>query len=156
MAITPDYGSLVIHSDASIIDMQVFHAALRDIEASEQGVLHPTIHTYKEVQLDGGAIFPALAFVNGWTLQFPPGTYEIRGGNLATAINPVPGCYVYQTQSAAYAVTAVGSSGSLAPTANEIATAVWNTPAPQTPVAGTFAEIMSSKILTVAKFLGLK
>jgi hypothetical protein len=125
MAINPDYNLKIIHSDASITDMVEFHDALRDIEASDQGVLSPTVHTYKEVQLGGGAIFPAVAFVNGWTLQFPAGNWIIKGGNLAATINPVPGCFVDRTQSAAYAVSSAmgGSSG---PTAEEIALAVWS------------------------------
>lgn len=113
MALTPDFQNLIIHSDASITDMVAFHATLREIEASAQGMLYPKIHTYKEVPLGGASIFPALAFVNGWTLQFPAGNWIITGGNLDAVINPVLNCYVKQTQSAAYAVSSSlgGSSG---------------------------------------------
>ena len=107
----PDFQNLVLHSDASIEDMVSFHNSLRDIEASDQGVLYPVIHTYKETQLGGGSIFPAVAFINDWTLQFPEGNFTLKGGNLAATINPVNNCYVYQTQSAAYAVTSAGSTG---------------------------------------------
>ncbi len=126
MALTPDYTLRIIHSDASITDAPAFHAALRDFEASETGVLHPTIHTYKEVDLGGGAVFPAIDFINGWALQFPAGNWVIAGGNINAPINPVAGCYVKQTQSAAYAVTAIGSGGGIVPpTAGENAAAVW-------------------------------
>lgn len=118
MALTPDFQNRVIHSDASLPDMVAFHGLLRDIEASDEGVLHPAIHTYKEIPL-GGAVFPAVAFINGWTLQFPAGDFTIGGGNLEATINPVPGCYVKQTQSAAFAVSsALGGGGG--PTAQEI------------------------------------
>ena len=121
MALTADFASRIIHSDASITDAVAFHAELRDIEASAAGMLAPVIHSYKEVPLGGGAIFPAVAFINGWTLQFPAGNWELRGGNVGTAINPVAGCYVKVTQAAAFAVTAVGGSG---PSAESIAAAV--------------------------------
>ena len=125
MALTPDFDLRVIHSDASITDMVAFHAALREIEVSDVGMLYPPIHTYKEVPLGGGALFPALAFVNGWTLQLPAGSWVVSGGNLDVTINPVAGCYVKMTQAAAYAVTTVGGSGPTPPTAEEVATAVW-------------------------------
>ena len=111
MALTVDFGSLIVHSDASITDVVAFHAALRDLEDDAVAVVYPPIHTYKEVQLGGGAKFPAVAFVNGWTLQFPAGNFEIRGGNVAATINPVAGAYVLLTQSAAYAVTSIGAGG---------------------------------------------
>ena len=74
-------------------------------------MLAPVIHTYKEVDLGGGAIFPAISFINGLTLQFPAGNWTISGGNLSTTINPVANCYVKQTQSAAYAVTSADGGG---------------------------------------------
>lgn len=122
MALTADFNNLIIYSDASIADMVAFHDALRDIEASDDGLLYPIIHTYKEVQLGGGAIFPAVAFVNGWTLQFPVGNWTVSGGNLNATINPVAGCYVKQTQSAAYAVSSA-MGGTTGPTAEEVAAA---------------------------------
>ena len=105
MALTPDFAARIVHSDASITDAVAFHAALRDIEASEVGVLYPSIHSYRQVELGGGAVFPAVRFVNGWRLQFPAGNWSVSGGNIDVDIVPVPGCYVRLTQSAAYAVT---------------------------------------------------
>jgi len=122
--LTPDYINKIIHSDASISDMVLFHDALRDIEASAEGVLSPVVHTYKEVQLGGGSIFPAVAFINGWTFQFPAGSWYISGGNFAATINPVSGCYVERLQSAAYSVSSA-LGGSTGPTPAEVASAVW-------------------------------
>jgi hypothetical protein len=109
--LTPDFANKVIYSDSSITDIIGFHGELRSIEASDSGMMYPTIHIYKQVDLGGGALFPAIEFVNGWSLQFPAGNYLISGGNLKATINPVAGCYVMQTQSAAYAVTVAGESG---------------------------------------------
>jgi hypothetical protein len=122
MSLTVDFANRIVHSDASITDMVAFHLALRDIEYLSDAIIYPPIHTYKEVNLGGGAVFPAVAFINGWTLQFPAGNWVIRGGNLDCTINPVPGAYIERTQSAAYAVTSVGAGG---PTAADIAAAFW-------------------------------
>lgn len=110
---TIDYANLIVMMDASIIDIPAFHRTLRDAEFTSTGILYPAIHTYKQVDLGGGAIFPAIDFINGWTLQFPAGNYTMSGGNLNATINPIAGCYVKQTQSAAYAVTESGGSGGL-------------------------------------------
>jgi len=120
--ITADYTNLIIHSDSSIYDIPVFHYALRELEYSVEGINYPMIHTYKEVALEG-AIFPAVEFINGWTLQFPVGNYAISGGNLKATINPVEGCYVKQTQSAAYAITS--ANGGMSYSLEQIADAVW-------------------------------
>jgi hypothetical protein len=126
MGLSLDYINLIVISDASITDAVAFHALLRDIESSSIGMLYPVVHTYKAVQLGGGAIFPALAFINGWTLQFVAGSFELSGGNYDVTINPVPNCYVKNTQAGAYAVTAVGGTG-LSPTdVNSVANAVWS------------------------------
>lgn len=122
MALTIDWSSKVVHSDASITDVVAFHLSLRDREDDVDGIIHDVIHTYKEIDLGSGAKFPAVAFINGWTLQFPAGNYEIRGGNVVATVNPVAGAFVKQTQSAAYAVTSVGAGGA---TPADIADAVW-------------------------------
>ena len=130
MSLIADYNNLIIRSDESISDIVSIHHLLRDIESSEQGVLSPVVHTYKEVQLGGGAIFPVIKFINGWTLEFPSGSWTISGGNLDAYINPVPGCFVNRTQSAAYAVTSSlgGSTGpSLDDIANIVKTAIQQT-----------------------------
>lgn len=113
-----DYQNLILHSDASITDIVQLHLTLRDMEDSAEGMIYPVIHTYKIVDLGNGAFFPAVKFINGWRLQFPAGNFEISGGNLDCAIIQTSDTYVKHTQSAAYAVTSVGSSG---PTAESIA-----------------------------------
>lgn len=124
MALVFDTTNFVVESDASITDIVAFHNALRDFEDNPEGIIYPVIHTWKLVDIGGGAFFPSIKFVNGWRLKFPvAGDYEISGGNLDAEIIPVAGVYVEKTQSAAYAVTAVGGSGY---TLEQIATAVKN------------------------------
>ena len=121
MALTFDYTNKVIESSASLLDLVAFHAELRDAEDSPLGMVHPVTHTWKALDLGGGAFFYGLELINGWVLKFPtPGNYLIAG-NLGGTIVPVAGVYVERKTSAAYATTAVGGSG---PSASSIAAAV--------------------------------
>lgn len=126
MALTLDFINKIVISDASITDAVAFHALLRDIEASTMGMLYPQIHQYKQADIGGGAIFPVVKFVNGWTFQFVEGSFEMRGGNYDLTINPVADCYVNRTQSAAYAVTSVGGTGLSGDDISNVADAVWS------------------------------
>lgn len=120
MALTFDWPNRVVSSDASILDLPAFHAALRDAEDGEVGAIYPVTHRWKALDLGGGAAFYQCDFINGWTLEFPiPGNYEIRG-NLNAAIVPVAGVYVERKTSAAFVTTSVGGSG---PSAADIAAA---------------------------------
>lgn len=121
MALTFDTANLVIESTASITDLPAFHASLRDWEDSEEGVIWPVTHTWKALDLGGGAYMYQADLTNGWSLKFPTaGNYTING-NLNGTINPVAGVYVERKTSAAYITTAVGGSG---PSAESIAAAV--------------------------------
>lgn len=141
MALTFDYAHLLILSDASITDLPAFHAACRDAEDSAEGMVHPVTHSWKALDLGGGALFVQADLVNGWRLKFPTaGAYEIRG-NLNGEIVPVAGVYVERRTSAAYVTTAIGAAGvtpadvwgyasrtltaGAAPSAAEVADAVW-------------------------------
>jgi hypothetical protein len=122
MALTFLPGELVIESDASITDLPAFHAALRDWEDSAEAAIHPVTHSYKVIDLGGGAFFPAVAMVNGWRLRFPvAGSYVVRG-NLSGEILLGAGVALERQTSAAFATTVIGGSG---PSASDIATAVW-------------------------------
>jgi len=121
MALSFDTANLVIESTASITDLPAFHAALRDWEDSAGGAIYPVTHTWKALDLGGGAYFYQADLVNGWQLKFPnAGNYAIQG-NLNATIIPVAGVFVERKTSAAYITTAIGGSG---PTAADIAAAV--------------------------------
>lgn len=122
MALSFDTANLVIESTASITDLAVFHASLRDWEDSEEAAIYPVTHTWKALDLGSGAYFYQADLINGWTLKFPnAGNYTITG-NLGGTIEPVSGVYVERKTSAAFVTTAVGGSG---PTAGDVADAVW-------------------------------
>lgn len=123
MSLSFDTANLVIESSASITDLPAFHAQLRDWEDSDVAAVHPVTHTWKALDLGGGAMFVQADLINGWTLKFPAaGNYTITG-NLNATIVPVAGVYVERKTSAAYVTTAIGGSG---PSAADIAAAVWN------------------------------
>lgn len=121
MALTIDWSNLVVESSGSIADLVAFHAELRAAEDDPVGMIYPTIHSWRALDIGGGATFNQCDFLNGWRLKFPtPGNYTITG-NLNAEIIPVAGVYVERKTSAAYSTTAIGGSG---PTAAEIAAAV--------------------------------
>ena len=118
MAISVDWSNKMVESTASILDLPEFHATLRDLEDDSAGAIHPVTHTWKALDLGGGAFMYQCDFVNGYVLKFPSaGNYTIQG-NLNATISPVAGVYVERKTSLAYATTAVGGSG---PTASDIA-----------------------------------
>lgn len=120
MALTPDFLNKVISSDSSITDIVAFHNELRDIEQSDFGMLHPTVHAYKRVDLGGGAYFHDVPFINGWQLKFPvAGNYTVIG-NIGATIVPVAGVFVDRTKSAAFSTVAGGGGAS----SSDIAAAV--------------------------------
>lgn len=120
MALTFDAATLTIESSASISDLPLFHAALRDWEDSEAAAVYPVTHTWKALDL-GGAFFYQCDLTNGWKLKFPtPGNYTIEG-NLNATITPVAGVYVERKTSAAFVTTAAGGSG---PTVAQIVAAI--------------------------------
>lgn len=111
MTITVDWPNKVIESTASILDLPAFHAALRDLEDDAVAAIYATTHTWKALDLGGGAYMYQLDLINGYQLTFPnAGNYTITG-NLNGTIIPVAGVYVERKTSAAYITTAIGGTG---------------------------------------------
>ena len=122
MALTVDWANKLVLSDASLTDIVAVHARLRDLEDDAGGIIYQQTHTWKALDLGGGAFFYQLDLINGYQWKFPtPGNYTMTG-NLNGAIVPVAGVYIERKTSAAYSTTAIGGSG---PSASDIADAVW-------------------------------
>lgn len=120
MALTFDAANLIIQSDASITDLPAFHAACRDWEDSETGAIYPITHTWKALDIGGGAYFYQADLVNGWQLEFAGlGPFHVIG-NLNGTIRDT-GVQVERKTSSAYTTTVIGGSG---PSAADIAAAV--------------------------------
>jgi hypothetical protein len=118
--ISIDWQNKIVESTASILDLSVFHAALRDLEDDEAGAIHPVTHKWKALDLGGGAFFYQADLINGYTLKFiGAGPFEVSGNLNGTIVNT--GVQVERKTSAAFSTTAVGGSG---PSAASIAAAV--------------------------------
>ena len=140
MALSYDTANLIIESTASLTDLPSFHAALRDFEDGEVGIVLPVTHTWKALDLGSGAFFYQVDLINSWSLKFiGDGPFTINGNLNGTIIDT--GVQVERKTSAAFSTTAVGGSGA---SADDIAAAV---------VAALKAD---PSTLTVPKFLGLK
>lgn len=120
MTISIDWATKTIESTASILDLPVFHAALRDLEDDAIGAIYPVTHTWKALDL-GGSFFYQADLINGYTLKFiGAGPFQISGNLNGTIIDT--GVQVERKTSAAYVTTSVGGSG---PSAESIAAATW-------------------------------
>ena len=118
--ISIDWPNKIIESDSSILDLPAFHATLRDLEDDADGAIWPVTHTWKALDLGGGAFFYQADLINGYTLRFSgAGPFQISGNLKGPIVDT--GVQVERTTSAAFSTTAVGGSG---PSAESIAAAV--------------------------------
>ena len=118
--ISIDWPNKIIESDASILDLPAFHATLRDLEDDAAGAIHPVTHTWKALDLGGGASFYQVDLIHGYALRFVgAGPFQINGNLRGSIVDT--GVQVERTTSAAFSTTAVGGSG---PSAESIAAAV--------------------------------
>lgn len=117
MTISVDWPNKIIESTASILDLPVFHAALRDLEDDPTGMLYPETHTWKALDLGGGSFFYQADLINGFQLKFiGAGPFQVNGNLNGTIIDT--GVQVERKTSAAFSTTAQGGSG---PSAADIA-----------------------------------
>ena len=120
MTINIDWPNKIIESDASILDLPAFHATLRDLEDDAEGAVYPVTHTWKALDLGGGAFFYQADLINSYALKFiGAGPFSINGNLNGTIVDT--GVQVERKTSAAFSTTAVGGSG---PSAESIAAAV--------------------------------
>ena len=118
--ISIDWPNKIIESDSSILDLPAFHATLRDLEDDASGAIWPVTHTWKALDLGGGAFFYQADLINGYALRFSgSGPFQISGNLKGLIVDT--GVQVERTTSAAFSTTAVGGSG---PSAESIAAAV--------------------------------
>lgn len=124
MTILVDWPNKIIESTASILDLPTFHATLRDLEDDPTGMLYPVTHTWKALDLGGGAFFYQADLINGFQLKFiGAGPFQVNGNLNGVIIDT--GVQVERKTSAAFSTTAQGGSG---PSAADIAAAVWSHP----------------------------
>jgi len=137
MAITIDFANRIIESTTSITDLPVFHAVLRDKEYDVEGAIYPVTHTWKALNLGGGAYFYQVDLINSYQLKFiGSGPFTIVGNLNGSIIDT--GVQVERKTSSAFATTAISGTG---PSAEEIAAAV------DAQLAAKFAAIPTNTLL---------
>lgn len=131
------------------LDVDAFRLELKDIEDSEQGQVHPATHRHNTtVTLSGVTYARTVEVINGYTIEFEdvgtPYTVKCTGANHNVADVKV----VNQVS------LIIGNSAGLIEVSG--AGDPWATALPGAYANGTAGKILGEKVLTVAKFLGLK
>lgn len=101
---------------------------------------------------------------NGWKVRPQEANHKLKvlNGILLTSdgsdpfLNTLGSFNVMVQYSQPVKSETVSISGGGGATPTEIATAVWNKPLSESTTSGTFGEFVQSRLLTVAKFIGLK
>jgi hypothetical protein len=161
-----DFNASMIDVDAGVPDVNVIglYTAVKAAQASEEGIIYERIGAGSGLNTLGPGVQVGITveLLGDWQLRFPAGNYVARvsGGNLIGGPGDDPIAYTagVQTlliQSAASTVVSTGGGTTSAPTAAQVATAVWDKPTSAHTTTGTFGAL-AQKLLTTAKFLGLK
>jgi hypothetical protein len=156
------------------LNINTFRLALKDLEDDEQGQPWPTTHNHNTAVTVGGVTLARVVeIINGYTVTFENGNYAVNligaNSNISDVVNlnsvqvraansagltdlrlanviwdePIAGHLTAGTTGKA--LSDAGGSGN-----------PWSTPITGNTEAGTFGELVAKKLLTVAKFLGLK
>jgi hypothetical protein len=165
MAITVDWGTRTINvpkADMSLIqaspeirelDLEWFRLQLKDLEDSEEGMCFPDTHIHNtEVTIAGVTLARVIEIVNGYTITFEDGTYSVNLIGANTNVMDV----INKNQVASRSWNSAGLINVTGLDAGSIADAVWDEAVDAHTTSGTFGEKVGSKLLTLAKFIGLK
>lgn len=152
------------------LNINTFRLALKDLEDDEVGQVWPTTHNHNTtVSVGGVTLARVVEIINGYTVTFENGTYAV---NLVGANSNIGDVLNLNTVS----VRAANSAGLIQatiwdePIANHLTAGTtgkalsdaggagnpWSSPVTGNTDIGTFGELVGKKLLTVAKFLGLK
>ena len=156
------------------LDIDAFRLELKDIEDSVGGV--PFVDTHRHfttVTVGGVTLARVVEIINGYTITFENGTYavnlvgansnigdvvnlnevQVRSANSAGLTDLNLAATVWNTVIAEH-LTA-GTTGKALSDAGSAGNP-WSTPVTGNTDTGTFGELVGTKLLTLAKFLGLK
>jgi hypothetical protein len=165
MAITIDWGTRVINvpkADTTLVqaspevrelDLEWFRLQLKDLEDSEDGMPFPDTHIHNtEVTIAGVTLARVIEIINGYTITFEDGAYSVNLIGANTNVMDV----INKNQVASRSWNSAGLINVTGLDAGSIADAVWDEAVDQHTDAGSFGEKVGSKLLTLAKFIGLK
>lgn len=133
------------------LDVDAFRLELKDLEDSEPGMPHLDTHRHNtEVTVGGVTLARVVEIINGYTVTFENGAYSV---NLQGANNNIGDALNLNTVQ----VRSANSAGLTAQmTTADIAAAVWDADTTNHETAGSFGEFVGQRVLTLAKYLGLK
>jgi hypothetical protein len=156
------------------LDVNTFRLALKDLEDNEDGQPWPTTHNHNTTVTVGGVTLArVIEIINGYTVTFENGNYAVNlvGGNsnIADVLN-LNSVSVRASNSAGLVELRLADvvwnepiADHLLPgtTGKKLSDAAaagnpWSTPVAGNTDPGTFGEFVAKKLLTVARFLGLK
>lgn len=169
MSISIDWGTKIIFipkADLTLIsaniyslDVHEFHLWLKDLEDSVEGMAYPDTHKHTtETELAGITYARFVEIINGYTIEFEAGNYAVNltgaNNNLAD-VTPCNGVSIRSNNSAGLIHT-VSGSGVTEQDKLDIADRVWDEAITDHSEDGTMGHWIQKKMLTVAKFIGLK
>lgn len=152
------------------LDIDVFRLRLKDLEDDAEGQVWATTHNHNTtVSVGGVTLARVVEIINGYTVTFEDGSYAV---NLVGANSNIGDVVNLNTVS----VRAANSAGLIQstiwdePIANHLTVGTtgkalndagsagnpWGTSVVGNTDPGTFGELVGKKLLTVARFLGLK
>jgi len=159
-----DNKLVIVDSPAVSVSIQAIYDAVRGYEDDLTSLdLTKIVDGFGKQNLGGGLyVATTLVLLDGWKLQFEargaPDTVAclVTGGNLVSedASNPIePSAYTQVTIAQSTSAAFLEGSGV---TAADVADAVWDEAMSGHATSGTFGLQIGRKLLTFAKWLGLK
>lgn len=156
------------------LNLNTFRLTLKNLEDDEKGMPFLRTHNHNTaVSVGGVTLARVVEIINGYTVTFENGTYavnlvgansnigdvvnlntvSVRAANSAGLTEPDMAAAVWDALVANH-LTA-GTTGKALSDAGSAGNP-WSTPVTGNTTAGTFGELVGKKLLTIAKFLGLK
>lgn len=156
------------------LDIDAFRLDLKDLEDDVEGQVWPTTHLHNTTVTVGGvSLARVVEMINDYTVTFEDGSYAVNlvgaNSNIGDVVN-LNSVSVRAANSAGLTELNIAASvwdalianhltvGSTGKALNDAGAAgnPWGTTVTGNTDPGTFGELVGKKLLTVAKFLGLK
>src|SRR3989338_8785590 len=152
------------------LDIDEFRLTLKDLEDDVEGMAFPTTHNHNTIVTVGGvSLARVVEIINGYTVTFENDSYAVNlvgaNSNISDVVN-LNTVSVRAANSAGLIQSVIwdepiadhltdGTTGKALSDAGSAGNP-WSSPITGNTDAGTFGELVGKKLLTVAKFLGLK
>ena len=139
------------------LDSDEFRKDVFDLLASEDYIWMPDAYSHNtEVTVAGTTYARTLEFINGYSIKFEDtGTaYSVRIIGSNNNIFDVENGVLVPTDKVT--VISTNAAGLIRAPTDDIRAAVWEAPTADYDTAGSFGEHVGSKLLTIAKWLGLR